>query len=380
MAQKLTTKTIENLKSRATRYEIRDTTTGLALRVAPTGRKSWNYIYREGGRLKRITIGRWPAVNLADARKKSLGYAENRQAGKPVMAGETAKLLLKDLVIDWGKHREHDLKRPYKLWQIVNAYIIPDLGHYRLDALTVQDLHKPLDKLLSRGKNGTANRVLSVLKRFFAYAKSRGLMGENIASEINPRDVGGTQQARSRVLGWDEIKIFWHTSATTVMGHDMLRLMLLTGCRGGEVRHMCYEDINDNLWTIPAEHTKTGKVHEVHLTKLVLDIIQAQVRINDYVFPGLKNNAPLVSNYLAMRAKEIRDGAKMVPWTPHDLRRTFATLQAEMGTDVVVIEKLLNHSLGNSIMVTYQRHDFWSQRVEALEKWGKKLSHIVKGN
>ena len=294
------------------------------------------------------------------------------------MAGETAKLLLEDVVIEWGKHRERDLKRPYKLWQVINGYIIPDLGHYRLDALTVQDLHQPLDKLLSRRKNGTANRVLSVLKQFFAYAKSRGLMVENIASEINPRDVGGTQQARSRVLALDEIKTLWHTRATTIMARDMLRLMLLTGCRGGEVRHMCYEDINDNLWTIPSEYTKTGKVHKVHLTTLVLNTIQAQVRINDYVFPGLKNNVPLASNYLAMRAKEIRDGEKLIPWTPHDLRRTFATLQAEMGTDVVVIEKLLNHSLGNSIMATYQRHDFWSQRVEALEKWGKKLSHIVK--
>jgi integrase len=217
------------------------------------------------------------------------------------------------------------------------------------------------------------NRVHSIVRKFFNWAVENDLIANSPVAGIKPPN---PETSRDRVLTDDELKAVWREAEK--VGYpfgSILQLLILTGQRRGEVTGMMWSelDLDAGLWVLPRERVKNNRRHEVPLSRQAVAILRALPRIGDkcsgsahsYVFT-LNGTAP----YNGFKAKD-RFDVGIAPWTVHDLRRTCASGMARLGTNLVVIEKVLNHVSGSlaGIVGVYRRHEFAAEKRAALQQW-----------
>ena len=136
-------------------------------------------------------------------------------------------------------------------------------------------------------------------------------------------------------------------------------------------------DIALSTWTLPRERVKNGRKHEVPLSNQALEIIKKAPRTSDkYVF-SLNGRGPFSS--FSDRRAQLDQSVNIASWTIHDLRRTVASGLAKLGTDLAVIEKVLNHTSGSfaGIVGVYQRHEFSNEKRAALQQWADHVEGLV---
>ena len=278
-------------KGKAEAIIFDDDIVGFAVRIRAGGSKVWMYQYRLGGRQRRVTLGAVTALPAARARdiardlhaKVRLGgdpasdKAEARQAAAETFgAALTAYLPEKRagvrpatfIAID--RHlttRCRDL-HPLSLVKIDRRTIATILNAIATD-------HGPIE----------ANRARSSLSAFFGWCIAQGL----IESGANP--VAGTrarpERSRDRVLSIDELRAIW--AATEEVGDDnaaaaIVRLLLLTGQRGGEIAGLRWDEVHDDRIVLPPARVKNNREHVVPLSAPARAIIAARPRIGDYMF------------------------------------------------------------------------------------------------
>ena len=258
---------------------------GFGIRVTPNNIKSWIYRYKINGKTDKLTLGHYPAMSLANAKKRFIELSELRREGKVPkeiikQENEDNKNIVAELVNEWyvgyaAKFR----KKHHKIKQQIDADIVPLLGHMKLDQIKTIDITRALDKIVERGAPIHANRILSTIKQVFNYGVSRGSLAINPASNIRTRDIGGIEKPRERVLTIEELKKIWlfldsNNHNMTFHTKSAIKIILLTGVRTSELRLATWAEYNfeNNLWTIPAEHCKGGISHKVHLSKKVKNI------------------------------------------------------------------------------------------------------------
>lgn len=384
---------IKNLKSSDKRIELFEGD-GFGIFVYPTGTKTWVYRYKIDGKKDHVTIGNYPAVSLSEAKRQFMDLREIKKAGNnPKMIIQSPKeesYTVKDLVTNWYENYiKRHRKCPGQIEQIVRADIIPLLGNIEVEELKTKDITRSLDKIVNRGSPVHANKVLSALKQAFNYAVSRGELSVNHAANIRARDIGGIEKPRERFLTTEEIQQLWvflsngkhHVSLQIT---NAIKILLLTGVRTGELRIAKWNefDFENSLWTIPANNTKTGITMRVHLTDLVKGLFMELYHCNmgDYVISGADGQGPLSDRALPKAVIRLQDRIGIEKWTPHDLRRTFATQLGEtLRIDPVVIEKCLGHKMPK-IMATYNKNEMLPERKEALEKWANYIEKLVTSN
>lgn len=390
--EKFTHKKIASLTAKKGRYHITEGN-GFCLRVSPAETKTWFYRYKHNGKEKWLTLGRFPAMGVAEARNLFNELWNKRQNGEnpeeylkqePESQIDTT---VEQLVTEWysgyiEKHRAH----PQQIKQIIYADIIPLLGDKKLAKLKTKEITLALDKIVNRGSPIHANKVLAALKQAFNYGESRGDMLSNPAANIRARDIGGLEKARERYLTLEEIKELWHfldsdKNHISVQIKNSLKIILLTGVRGGELRVAKWSefDFDKSLWTIPAVNTKTGTILRVHLTPFMKALLLELKKNNssEYVISGLNGLSCLSDKAIPKAVNRIQERLNIPQWTPHDLRRTFATQLGEtLNIDPVVIEKCLGHKMPK-IMATYNKNEMLPQRKEALEKWADFVDKLI---
>ncbi|MCC5792097.1 MAG: tyrosine-type recombinase/integrase [Legionellaceae bacterium] len=390
--EKFTHKKIDGLTAKKGRYHITEGN-GFCLRVSPTGTKTWFYRYKFNGKDKWLTMGRFPAMGVAEARSlfnelwniRQSGEDPEIQLNQPSSPEDHATV--EQLVNEWylgyiKKHRAH----PQQIKQIIDADIIPLLGDKQLHTLKTKEITIALDKIVNRGAPVHANKVLAALKQAFNYGVSRGDMLLNPAANIRARDIGGFEKARDRYLTLDEIKELWffldsEKNHISLQIKNALKIILLTGVRTGELRTAKWSefDFENSLWTIPAENTKTVVIMRVHLTELTKSLLVQLKKNNssEYVISGVDETSCITDKAIPRAVKRIQERLGIPQWTAHDLRRTFATQLGEtLDIDPVVIEKCLGHKMPK-IMATYNKNEMLPQRKEALEQWSKCILNLV---
>jgi integrase len=383
---------LKNLKSEKNWYEKTEAS-GLGIRVMPSGSKSWIYRYTLNGKRQKMTLGKYPAASLKQARDLLLKAQELKEQGiNPIEHQKQEKsreiYTVEKLFTDWyHAYIVKNRKRPLDVKKQIDADIIPLLGHKELVALQTIDITQALDVIVNRGAPILANRILSSLKQAFNYAVSRGNIQQNPAASIRAKDIGGTEKPSERFLSLDEVKIIWQflnssQCQMSLQTKGAIKIVILTGVRTAEIRLSQWNhiDFSNSLWTIPSEHNKgkvTVKIHLSHLTKAVLQELK-MVSNSSFVLPGLIDNKPLDENALPRAIRRIQDRVGIPEWTAHDLRRTFATQLGEtLDIDPVVIEKCLGHKMPR-IMATYNKNEMLPQRREALERWSEKIEEIIR--
>ncbi len=384
---------VQSLKAQAKRYTIFEDNTHrsgtLGLRVSPAGSKMWVHFYVVEGRRRMVTLGRYPAMTVAEAHAAHADAALALQHGtdpvpapvdEPKVQPETVTVAeLVEGFVAWQRDRKKK-----KTWAEDERQLrhdaLPVLGGHRVVDVSRGDIRRLLEAVVDRGAPVAANRLFAVVRRMFKYAILQELIEYSPCYALETP----TQEAsRERYLDEDELRRFFAALPTAAMWPPTqlaLLFVLLTVKRSGEVVHALWSefDADHTSWTIPREKAKNAQTDTVLLSpqaRMVLDAIARHDVGSGVVFPSIRGGEPMAQTALARAVARNRDHFGLPHFTPHDLRRTAATGLARQGTDDKVLSKLLNHKVGGATP-TYNRHAYQDEKLEALEKWGARLAEL----
>ncbi len=208
----------------------------------------------------------------------------------------------------------------------------------------------------------------------------RGLLERHAATGIKPP---AEAASRDRVLSAAELRAIWLAAdaapGTSFFG-DVVKLLLFTAQRRGEVGGMCWSeiDLDRELWILPAERCKNDRLHSVPLSPQAVAILRKRYESSRIHVFGPKDTGVLVW-------QDCRDSfAKplgLPHWTLHDLRRTAVTGMAEIGIQPHIIEAIVNHVSGHKAGVagTYNRALYSQEKRAALQRWADHVERVVTG-
>ena len=319
----------------------------LYLQVYPTGKKAFLLRRRVAGKQTKRVLGHYPELSLAAARDL-VGKLRSGVVERTVAEAFTA----------YYAHLETQHRDPEQTRRPFEKDILPVLGDIQLSAIQKTDYTAILQAVVRRGAPSMANRMLVQIKRFLAWCEDQGWLSDNPLEKVARRSIGGKEHSRERMLTLAEIDDFLNLLLYGANGMAagtrwVLVGCLLTGCRVGEVM-VIGQDGN-----IP--ETKAGRPHSIPMTPHV----RLWLRRRPTTLPA----DPRVMSHALRRLK--------MTFTPHDLRRTFATQLAELGVAPHVVEKLLNHQM-TGVMAVYNRAKYWPDRVAAQKLWGRTLARLRK--
>ena len=406
-AKTLTVKSIEALKGETLRRELPDgLLPGLYLVIQPSGVKTWAVRYRAQGRPKKLTLGRWPGIDLASARELARVTLRSAAEGNdPAAEKQTERRMANDATKDRdlvasvvGEFLQRHVaanNRPStakETERLLRQNVLPAWGKRHVQDISKRDVLDLLDEIVDRGAAISANRTLAALRKMFNWGIDRDIIQASPCDRVR---APASERSRDRVLSDAELRLIW--CGCEKIGWPfgpMFQLLLLTAQRRGEVAGMRWSevDFSERMWTIPKERSKNGRAHVVPLSDAVVAILNAVPRVGskyEYVFTT--NGQTFATGYSRAKkridqaisvAQVSEDGhppAGLEQWTIHDFRRTAATGMARSGTALPVIEKVLNHSSGSfaGVVGVYQRHSYVDEKRNALETWTAELMRIT---
>lgn len=398
------------------------------VRLSQDGKVSVFFVWRYTlhGQTRDYYCGTWPDKSLADIRAKRDKAKVGKDDGEDPALDKQIQRMEKRVT---SARRKAELQqaadelaayrsRPtvvqvYELWDAMilatrkdrtelqrswQKDVLPTIGKVAIQDINRAHIIKILDMILARGARRLATRTLGELRQFFGYAISREFLEVDPTRRLKKKDFGGADTERDRVLSEKEIQALARQLPLANLYRPTeiaIWLMLATGCRVGELTSARWEHVNpdQHTWALPV--TKNGRPHTVILSPFALDQLEALRALNpdsDWLYPNREGTGPLDSKAItrqihdrqrpsalsnrtqACAALNLPQGA----WTPHDLRRTAATLMGDLGIRPDVIERCLNHVESNRIQRTYQRQKLENEQAEAWRKLGARLELLIK--
>ncbi|WP_454019844.1 site-specific integrase [Azospirillum sp. Marseille-Q6669] len=156
----------------------------------------------------------------------------------------------------------------------------------------------------------------------------------------------------------------------------LVQMLLVTGQRWEEVAQMRWEQITNDVWTLPRARTKADRAHEVPLSTLAMTILSGIPRFSGpYVFTTTGGLKPVSGYSKAKLRLDAKSGVQ--GWRIHDLRRTCGTGLARLGVPLTTISRVLNHAEGGVTRI-YARHSYLPEKREALEAWGSRITNLLR--
>lgn len=422
---KFTDSGIRNIEIKDKKYYKREDS-GLTIRVLPTGVKTFLFVYTFDGRRRELNIGSYPDKSLADARTDySAAYSilhdkanprdpQEERDQKHITARQKREeyrlaFTVSDLITEYiEKHAKPTKRSWYEDERILNKDALTVWGNRKATDIKKRDVVLLLESIIERGSPASANNNFKIIRKMFRFAVQRDII------EHSPCDgvvMPAPLNRGDRVLSESEIKTLWNkldTCQASSAIRNAIRLILVTGQRPGEVIGMHTDEIDGKWWTIPAERSKNKRAHRVYLTGTALDLI-GKLKVFDpkaetmkpkgFIFPctNLKKTqamarlsiSQVVSRNLAVPVlvndKPVFDAdgkpvtenkLGVADFTPHDLRRTAATLMSQIGFMDEVIDAVLNHTK-QGIIRTYNLNRYDKEKQQALEAWERKLNSII---
>ncbi len=391
---------------------------GLYLYVRMYDKKEWFFRYTSPLTRKRRkqSLGRYPDVSLQQARKAAanLRATLDRKQDPLFEAAKELRQQTKEHSRQ-KQHERHTVEAVFHMWKRADLQnrkdgganaeraftkdVFPLIGRKPISEISRQDIRDVLDRPLKRNSKRMANLLLSDLKQFLGYAQDEELIENDPTRRMFKSRVGGIEKSRERVLSTDERAMLAQKLPESDLPENYQQaiwLMLATGCRVDEISRAEWShiDFNNGTLTIPVIHAKNKTQHTIYLSDFALEQLRAleKQRHSDWLFPNRTNTAPInrqtISKQIAdrQRGKKIKGRTKHSDslylsnprWTPHDLRRTAATIMQELGVMPHIIKKCMNQKIEDRIMETYQRADLADMQKDAFNKLGKHLEKTAR--
>jgi integrase len=241
-----------------------------------------------------------------------------------------------------------------------------------LSKIQRQDIASVIGTVRAKGAAVTANRVRSTLSSFFGWAISEGLVDNNPVTGTKRTE----EKSRERVLDPLEIRVIWNALEDDQFG-AIMKLLALTGQRAAEIAGLRRSELKADAAVLPPERTKNGREHTIPFSAPAQAIIAAQPvrqgsdgKVRDLIFGY--GDGPFAgwtkSREGLDRRIEKALGHPLPHWTPHDLRRSFATHASKLGIQPHIIEAILNHVSGFRAGVAgiYNRNPYDAEKRTAL--------------
>jgi integrase len=394
-----TDREVQAAKLRGTRAEYRiKGARNLILRVTAHGARTWQFYYRcpATQKWRRIAIGTYPAIGLAQAKDDAMAMAVSvNQGHDPLAARQVARDVLTFKALVDAYMAEHERKnardgQPSR-WtneaqRLFNADILPAIGGYRAEAVARERVVEILDGINARGAHVVADKALALVRATYAWGVAAGKLPPGHPNPTAGMEKSGAGQPRERTLTEAEIRTFWFASSEfSPEVRDALRLQLLLAVRVNEATGAakCEVDFDKRLWTIPGLRTKNGAQHRLPLPPQAATILRAAVdRSNGspWVFPSSNIEGPLRGKSAMRALLRARDEIGLVDVGTHDLRRTCATGLGDLNVRDEIISHILNHSPTGVTRRHYNHATYLEPMREALEAWDRRIAEIVAGS
>jgi integrase len=358
---------------------------GFGVKVTPKGRKIFLVLYRTGGagsKLRKYTIGPYGRVTLHQARLTAQKVfaarlegrdpaAERREARRRILVDQVEDLLETFIAQHVSKNRSE-----YEISRLLRREVGKPWAGKSIHEITKRDVVELISAIDQRGSPNTANKTLKVVRTFMRWCLGRAVLERSPAEGIPyPAKV----VARDRVLNDQElVQILLAAEEMGGPYGGIVELLALTGQRRQEVAAMTWAelDLPGQVWTLPKSRTKNAKEHIVHLSEQSVAALKRATVRGPFVFSASETK-PFQDFSRAKLQIDKLSGVK--GWRLHDLRRTCVSGMARLGVAPHVADKILNHQSGtiSGVAAVYQRHEFLSERQQALELWGSHVGKIL---
>ncbi|GAB3626938.1 integrase [Pandoraea terrae] len=384
------------------------------------------YRYRWGSKTRDCACGTWPNVKLPAIRAtrdkarelvaRGIDPNEQREADrhereaadaarKVAQAAQDARLTVSQLFHNWAmtdlanrKDKGAETKRG------LLKDVLPAIGARYADEIKRADLMKILDAVKTRGALRLANRLLAELRQMFGYAVVREIVTVDPTTGIEKKHVGGPNEERERTLSDKELRAL--SAALKAAGlldctQHAVMVLLATNARVGELIKACKTDIDLDActWRIPPSNAKNDDAHLIYLSPFAVAHMTRLLALSHsktWVLPASRDDGHIdqksITKQIADRQLRFYDRKAHTKrtkqenalllgdekWTPHDLRRTGATIMQALGVLPAVIEACLNHREQNRMKRIYQRHDYAAEKREAWRLLGDRLDLLTR--
>jgi integrase len=355
---------------------------GLRLVKREDGGGQWVLRYTIHERRREMGLGGLTSLSLKDARElasecrtlvvRGIDPIEHRRRER--LKAVRDRYLLRDVALDAFESRKADLKGDGKAgrwFSPLELHILPKLGKMPVAEITQVHIRDALEPIW-QSKASTADKAADRLKIVFDHAAALGLDVDLMAVAKARKLLGRQRHEVTSIpsLPWREVPAFYATLSEPTIAHLALRLLILTGLRSRSVRYARLDEIEGDVWTVPAENMKArvgaAKDFRVPLSTeagRTIDLARRYAR-DGYLFPSLRKGVisdATMSRMMERRGMEAR---------PHGFRSSLRTWLAEE-TDAPheVAEAVLAHVSDSKVVRTYRQTDYLEQRRELLERW-----------
>jgi integrase len=386
----LTELAIKNLKPREKLYRIKDTG-GLCMEVSPAGGKLWRWRYYYQGKEQMLALGKYPALSLAEARRKRDDARDLLEIGKhPTREKKVQKLrkaheganTFEKIARRWFEVKEEGLNKKYVTQNLarIEQHVFPKIGDLPIAEITIPDVVGVVEAIGKRGTIETAKRMKQLIGRVFRYASQLGLCQHNPAADL--RDLLPTPEENHHAC--------IHPSELSQLIHKIeardndftkyaMKLLMFTFVRTGELIGAKWEEIDwdKEEWHIPKERMKMKRPHVVPLSQQALSILkelQEQTGDKTFIFFSAASKSKHISNgTVLMGLRRMGYKNKM---TGHGFRTLASTILNEKGYVPDVIERQLAHEDEDKIRSAYNRAEYLLERKKMMQEYADYLESV----
>lgn len=377
---------------------------GLFLEVSTSGGKLWRFKYRFGGLEKKLSLGAFPAVSLADARQKrdnvkimmakGIDPTAARKIEKITQSGEGT---FEAVAREW--HSKHSPRwapsHAVKILRRLELEVFPWLGVRPVGEITAPELLMVLRRVEERGHIETAKRTLQNCGQVFRYAVATGRAARDPSGDLRGAIPPPSSKHMAAITDPEQVgellrAIQEYKGAFTT--NCALRLAPLVFLRPGELRKAEWSefDLERAEWRIPIERmkrrrvekeTRKGELHIVPLSMQAVAILQNLYPFTGrgkYLFPGLRSKDRPMSDATLTNALR-RMGYTGEEMTVHGFRHMASTLLHEEGFPSHLIEKQLSHGDRNRIRAVYNHAEYLPERRKMMQAWADYLDQLAAG-
>lgn len=357
---------------------------GLWLHKREDGGAQWFLRVTVHGKRREMGLGSLQSISLKEAREAAEKWRAVVREGKdPIKererlarAAARSSNILRAVAEDSFESRKAELKGDGKAgrwFSPLELHVLPKLGKTPIEEIDQRDIKNVLAPIWHT-KAEKAQKAMNRLNIVFRHAAALGLNVDLQATEKAKALLGKTRHVPKNIpaMHWRDVPDFYASLAEPTVTHLALRLLILTGLRSKPIRFARLDEMECDVWTVPAENMKSrkgaAKEFRVPLSDEALSVIElAKPHARDgYLFPSIRKG--VISDATMARLMERRG----LEARPHGFRSSLRTWLSE-ATDAPheVAETVMAHVAGSTVERAYRRTDFLEQRRVLLARWAK---------
>ena len=384
---KLTKKFVDGAQSPVDKDQVfyrDDQLKGFALRVTSSGTKSFVVEKNIGNKVRRMTLGKYGALTVEQARKEAQKIIGQIATGiDPIaekLAAKMSAVTLNDVFEDYVKARKSLKHNTLYNYRRVLTIGFASWGKKPLVSITKDKVAKHHEKLGKEHGEAYANLAMRLLRALFNFAAGqyedahgRTMITENPVKRLSQTRAWYRVERRQTFIKSHDLAA-WYDGVQKLQNEtlrDYLLLLILSGLRRQEAAQLMWQHVDLTAKTFTVTDTKNHESHTLPLTDYLYELLKSrsQSKINEYVFPGTG-----ATGHIIEPRKQMANVTKVsgVAFTVHDLRRTFITIAEGLEISAYALKRLMNHKMNSDVTAGYIVTD-----VERLRKPMQQISHYM---